>query len=182
MENSSEYGSSVFKVYNARWKQVGYLLSFLALGGLFFWVGVLGYPLSFLGSAFFGLGFLLTIPKLFDSSPQIIIDSEGIKDYRRQYWPNSVTIPWKDIESIRLLRRVSGRYGRRTYIVGIKFKNPQHYYQQKAPIHRWSQKLDPAADYEIGGTGLTASGIDVFSYISAQQQAGRISVSIVDGS
>jgi hypothetical protein len=178
MSNMSQCIDDRLELYYAKWKLAGYLFLSVLGAGLFLWASVIGYWVALLGTVFYGLGFVVMLPKLFDNKAQIIVDPKGIHDRRRQHWPKGVTIPWGDIQSIHLLHRKIGRF-RQMHIVCIKFQNPEHYFQKMSLIHRWTQKLDRAAHYGIAGTGLTADGLEVFNYIQSQNQKGRISVPVV---
>ena len=88
-------------------------------------------------------------------------------------------IPWEDIKAIWLSQVHSGRYSH-DYAVSLEFEHPEKYLQQMTALARWNLKLQPRlGHYVLDGFALDAKGIDMYNYISIQQQLGQISVPII---
>lgn len=95
---------------------------------------------------FFGGIAILVISKLFDSSPGLIIDEQGLMDNSGGL--SAGQILWEDIEDISLLQI------QRQRLILILVKNPQDYLDRQS--NGWKRKL-MAMNYRQYGTPLSIS-------------------------
>jgi hypothetical protein len=156
-------------LYQSRYKGIGYSIIFGIFGVLTFLAGIDGQPEALIGSVLCWVGFVASLVKSFNTEPQIVIDENGIADNRKGRF-----IRWEDIDEIWM-----GHVYRSHYVLRMKLKNPEKYYQQMPSVERaiWkSEEWLVNGHINVDFVGLNKSTDQVLSHIQQLNQQGLISV------
>lgn len=142
-------------LYNAKAKIAGICLFLWFAGGACIWMAVSAdtteYGLLIFGLVCIVVPLLRAIPKLYDSTPRLIVDAKGI-DIRSS---NFGLILWEDIEKVWIKRR-------RFYEgLCIQLKDPQKYMSSPERIFRKPDQWIGWGSLNVNTMGLNGSVYDV---------------------
>jgi len=125
--------------------------------------GLIPRIVGWIGVGFFGLGFVAFPVMLFRTTPQVIVDEEGIEDRRQKIG----VIQWEDIRSLSIGSMNSAKFLR------VEVSDPTKYLSR---LPKWTRPLTAANKalklpaLTIGFSGLSPGLKEVWAYMQARDQ------------